>query len=69
MGDIGTTNNSDLEKITLVSILKDLLAKERRSHILTIVILAPTLYTLSQGNLITATQSSIAFIHLCSGMD
>lgn len=67
MGDIGTTNNSDLEKITLVSILKDLLAKERRSHILTIVILAPTLYTLSQGNLITATQSSIAFISFMFG--
>ncbi|MAT49102.1 MAG: hypothetical protein CMA27_04660 [Euryarchaeota archaeon] len=67
MGDIGTTNNSDLEKITLISILKDLLAKERRSHILTIVILAPTLYTLSQGNLITATQSSIAFISFMIG--
>ena len=67
MGDIGTTNNSNFEKITLISILKDLLAKERRSHILTIVIIAPTLYILSQGNMITATQSSIAFISLMIG--
>ena len=67
MGDIETSNNSNIGKITLISILKDLLAKERRSHIMTIVIIAPLLYVFSQGNIITASQSSIAFISFMIG--
>tara|TARA_B100000287_G_scaffold118604_1_gene110525 strand:- start:853 stop:2004 length:1152 start_codon:yes stop_codon:yes gene_type:complete len=67
MGDIETSNNSNIGKITLISILKDLLAKERRSHIMTIVIIAPLLYVFSQGNIISASQSSIAFISFMIG--
>ena len=59
--------NSNIGKITLISILKDLLAKERRSHIMAIVIIAPLLYVFSQGNIITASQSSIAFISFMIG--
>jgi len=67
MGDVASTNDSEGMKITLKTILKDLLAKERRSHILTIVILAPTLYVLSQKNIITPNISAIAFLSLMGG--
>jgi len=67
MGEIESTDNSKEMKITLMSILKDLLAKERRSHILTIVIIAPTIYILSQKNIISANISATAFLSLMCG--
>lgn len=67
MGDISATNESEKIKVSLKGILKDLLAKERRGHILTIILIAPILYILSQSGVITPKNSAFAFLSLMFG--
>ena len=67
MGEIATAKNTENQNTSLKKIIKDLLAKERRAHILTIMILAPALYLLGQWNLITPEVGAFAFISLMCG--
>ncbi|MBK00463.1 MAG: hypothetical protein CMB48_05900 [Euryarchaeota archaeon] len=67
MGEISSMKSAEIEKVTLKSILKDLFAKERRGHIFSIIIFAPTLYILSQKSILSPDISAIAFLSLMSG--
>ena len=67
MGEDALTNNNNLDNVSISTILKDLMAKERRSHILAIVILSPTLYILGKSNIIDSNFSAMAFISLMAG--
>ena len=67
MGNLSSTNNSKEYNVSLKGILGDLLAKERRGHILAIVIIAPVLYLLSQAGALTQNMSAFAFLSLMIG--
>ena len=67
MGDNTTANQDGNSNTSLKKIIKDLLAKERRAHLLTIIIFAPTLYLLGQWNILTPTLGAFAFVSLMTG--
>ena len=67
MGENDSNSNVEVKPIKLSTILKDLMAKERRAHILTIVIIAPLLYILGQSNVLNPNLSAMAFISLMFG--
>lgn len=67
MGEISSIKSTEVAKVTLKSILKDLFAKERRGHIFSIIIFAPTLYILSQKSILSPNISAIAFLSLMFG--
>ena len=67
MGDITAANEDENSNTSLKKIIKDLLAKERRAHLLTIIILAPALYLLGQWNILTPTLGAFAFVSLMTG--
>ena len=67
MGEISSIKSTEIAKVTLKSILKDLFAKERRGHIFSIIIFAPTLYILSQKSILSPNISAIAFLSLMFG--
>ena len=67
MGEISSIKSTEVAKVTLKSILKDLFAKERRGHIFSIIIFAPTLYILSQKSILSHPTSAIAFLSLMFG--
>ncbi len=67
MEEMATTKNVEITRVTLRSILSDLFAKERRGHILSIIIFAPLLYILSQKGVLSPKISAIGFLSLMSG--
>ncbi len=67
MGEISSIKSTEVAKVTLKSILKDLFAKERRGHIFSIIVFAPTLYILSQKSILSPNISAIAFLSLMFG--
>ena len=67
MEEMATTKNVEITRVTLRSILSDLFAKERRGHILSIIIFAPLLYILSQKGILSPKISAIGFLSLMSG--
>jgi hypothetical protein len=67
MEEMATTKNVEITRVTLRSILSDLFAKERRGHILSIIIFAPLLYILSQKGVLSPNVSAIGFLSLMSG--
>ena len=67
MGDIIAANENKISDTSIKTIIKDLLAKERRAHIVTILIAAPTLYLSGQSNLISPRIGAFAFISLAIG--
>ena len=67
MGEISSIKSTEVAKVTLKSILKDLFAKERRGHIFSIIVFAPTLYILSQKTILSPNISAIAFLSLMFG--
>ena len=67
MEEMATTKNVEITRVTLRSILSDLFAKERRGHILSIIIFAPLLYILSQKGVLSPNISAIGFLSLMSG--
>lgn len=67
MGDIAATKKSEIRNTSIKSIIIDLLAKERRAHILTIIIIAPLLYLGGQSKIISPRIGAFAFISLSFG--
>ena len=67
MGEMSSIKSTEVAKVTLKSILKDLFAKERRGHIFSIIVFAPTLYILSQKSILSPNISAIAFLSLMFG--
>ena len=67
MDEDSGTDRAEPQAISLLSIINDLLAKERRSHMLSIVILAPLLYGMGKSGVLSPASCAIAFISLMAG--